>query len=314
MSGGGLSKRLFGYSRRERSGTFILAAILVMVIIHRAVTFSARHNKSASGPMASDTVQAVDLTTGGNIGGDTIDPGVQMSHFDPNTATREQLLVLGLSQKQANTIINYRNSGAVFREPSDFLKVYGIAAPLQEKLIPWIEIGEEYRPAVVAQRAVKANPSGELSYREKATPEVITPGIAERIDINSADSSQLIRLKGIGAVLSVRMIRYRDLLGGYSSYSQLSEVYGIDSLLAATISSDIFIDTTLIRRVDLNTAEYSELLRHPYIGREKASLIIKYRSLAGPFISSFELVQNRILSSEEYSLLRPYLAITTDNQ
>ncbi|TFH36016.1 MAG: hypothetical protein E4G95_06220, partial [Bacteroidia bacterium] len=100
-------------------------------------------------------------------------------------------------------------------------------------------------------------------------------------EINSADSSRLVELKGIGPVLSGRIIKYRRLLGGFVSVSQLTEVYGIDSALVKSLSKYLAVDSSLVTRIDINSSGYGDLVRHPYISPEQANLIIRYRSRVG---------------------------------
>lgn len=129
----------------------------------------------------------------------------------------------------------------------------------------------------------------------------------EKTELNSCDSAALDLLPGIGPVLSSRIVKYRNLLGGFYSTEQLKEVYGLDSETVVLIKPRLSIDTMKIFRINVNTAAYRELARHPYIGRVDASAMLKYRDLEGQVKSIDELVRNRILIVEKRERLSHYL-------
>ncbi|NSW93088.1 MAG: helix-hairpin-helix domain-containing protein, partial [Bacteroidales bacterium] len=76
------------------------------------------------------------------------------------------------------------------------------------------------------------------------------------LDINSSDSAQLEALPGIGPVLSARIIKYRNLLGGFTAVDQLKEVYGLPEETFNLISKRLYADTLKIRKININKARY----------------------------------------------------------
>ncbi|MEA1885738.1 MAG: helix-hairpin-helix domain-containing protein [Bacteroidota bacterium] len=129
------------------------------------------------------------------------------------------------------------------------------------------------------------------------------------IDINRADSAELEALPGIGPVLSVRIIKYRYLLGYYYEIDQLNDVYGLDTAVIEMNRHRFTCDSTLVRKININTADYRDLLRHPYINRSQVESIITYRRLSGSFNDISELRLNRIFTPGELIRLRPYLEL-----
>jgi DNA uptake protein ComE-like DNA-binding protein len=116
------------------------------------------------------------------------------------------------------------------------------------------------------------------------------------IEINSADTIKFKELRGIGPVLAGRIVKYRNILGGFYSVMQIREVYGISDSLFMSISGMMFADTTAcIRKININTANIDELSRHPYIGRYYAAGIIKYRDFAGKISGIDEMMHNNLL-------------------
>jgi DNA uptake protein ComE-like DNA-binding protein len=126
-------------------------------------------------------------------------------------------------------------------------------------------------------------------------------------DINRCDTSELIKLPGIGPVLSARIIKYRQLLGGYASKEQLREVYGLPGETYDLIKDMVSADTLLILKININTTDYKRLDRMPYFERSEINSILKYREMAGRIRNINELVDNKVLSREKAGKVRPYL-------
>lgn len=129
----------------------------------------------------------------------------------------------------------------------------------------------------------------------------------EPIDINRADSAQLLPLPGIGPVFSGRIIKYRDLLGGFVSTEQLGEVYGLDPETIEEIKGSILVDTAGIRRLSLNGSAFSNLLRHPYLEYADVKALMRYRDLNGKIGSAGEIRDNHLLNDSTLDRVIPYL-------
>jgi competence protein ComEA len=129
----------------------------------------------------------------------------------------------------------------------------------------------------------------------------------EIIELNSADTSLLESLPGIGPVLSVRAIKYRELLGGFCSVNQLREVYGLSEETFILIEKRIRVDTLKIRKIDVNNADYGQLLRHPYLEKYDVTTILKYRELKGRITGFSDITESKLLPIDKASRMRPYL-------
>ena len=130
------------------------------------------------------------------------------------------------------------------------------------------------------------------------------------LGLNSADSVDLRKIRGIGKVLSKRIVKYRNILGGFYSIDQLKEVYGIDSLLYEEIKTNFNIDTNLIEKININMINEEELSKHPYISRYEAKGIITYREYKNGRINNLkDLLQNNILTMDAYNRVYKYLSI-----
>jgi DNA uptake protein ComE-like DNA-binding protein len=173
------------------------------------------------------------------------------------------------------------------------------------------------------QKNVKTNVNNSLdvdSNRNRTTPEQHEKSgfsayqaknlLSDRniIELNSADSVELLQLPGIVPVFAGRIIRYRKILGGFCSVDQLSEVYGMTPDKTERLEGLISVDKSLLTPIRLNFADYNLLSRHPYVRGNEAKKIIGWRAANGPYTEAAELLRNRILDSIQFRKLEPYLS------
>ena len=90
------------------------------------------------------------------------------------------------------------------------------------------------------------------------------------IELNTADTFDLQRLRGIGPSFARRITGYRARIGGYVKKEQLLEVWGMDSSRYEGIKRYLTVNPEKITQIKLNTATFKELLRHPYMPYELA--------------------------------------------
>jgi competence ComEA-like helix-hairpin-helix protein len=133
----------------------------------------------------------------------------------------------------------------------------------------------------------------------------------ERFDLNLADSARLLKIYGIGPVLSSRIIRYRDKLGGFVRHDQLFEVYGLDSAVVQRVSNSSLIgDSLILRKINLNSddAEW-RLAAHPYLSKSKAKVIVAYRFQHGSFSSVEDIRKIQSIDEKTFLKIQPYLTV-----
>jgi competence ComEA-like helix-hairpin-helix protein len=129
------------------------------------------------------------------------------------------------------------------------------------------------------------------------------------IDLNSADTLELQRLRGIGPSYARRIIGYRNRLGGYTECRQLLEVFGLDTALYNHIKEHLAVRTDSVRVIDLNTVTFKELLRHPYFPYELTRSVILYRQKNKLFRSPDELKSVQGMNDSVFRKIRPYVCM-----
>lgn len=127
------------------------------------------------------------------------------------------------------------------------------------------------------------------------------------VELNSADSLDLVQLYNIGPSFAKRILKYRNLLGGFVSKEQLWEVYGMDSVRYNDIAPYVTINPEGVTLMDLNSATIDQLKRHPYLDYYQAKAIVRMREQAGLFKNIEDLRKVSIIDNETYTKLIPYL-------
>lgn len=213
--------------------------------------------------------------------------------FDPNTASESDFIQLGLPIFLAKRIINYRTKGGRFRKVTDFSKIYGLGETDFQRLLPYIQLDK-----------IEQEEYSKSSYEKK----VYAPTVAKTIDINLADTSDLKRINGIGSALALRIVKYRNKLGGFANAVQLFEVYGLDSSVANLVLSKFVLqDKNLLKRIAINLLPSDSLAKHPYIGRKAAKILTNYRNQHGAYHSKEDIQKSKALESDKAERLIPYL-------
>lgn len=261
------------------------------------------------GGMSSQLARTDSLTADSSIRKAAVRRGVQyiynvetvrrkLSAFDPNTADSTLLLSLGLQPWQVRSIYRYRAKGGIYRQPSDFARLYGLTVKQYKELLPYIHISDEYKPAAEVYGRTDAVKSGRDTLRY---PVKLRPG--QYVTLDDADTASLRKVPGIGRYYASCIVRYRNDLGGYVSVAQLSEIEGIPEAALSYFR----VTGGAVRKLNLNRLTLNELKHHPYINFYQARRIIDYRRLKGPLHSIDDLRLLKDFSQRDIDRLRPYV-------
>lgn len=224
----------------------------------------------------------------------------ELFYFDPNTLSTNGWKKLGLRDKTIGTIQNYLSKGGRFRKPEDLSKIYGLFPNEYERIAPYIRIESTGQPDY---------DNGNSEYKQPDNPPAKTyVSKYATVDINTADTTALIALPGIGSKLSARIINFRDKLGGFYSIDQVGETFGLPDSTFQKIKKYLKLETTTLRKININTATIDELKAHPYIKYSLANPIVAYRNQHGNFRKLEELKNVMVITDEIYSKISPYLS------
>ncbi|HKK63264.1 MAG TPA: helix-hairpin-helix domain-containing protein [Bacteroidales bacterium] len=321
-----LIKKLFYLHRSERRALLVVVVILLFSVGFRFIALHNSHKDNSRSALPGDFValmkglsaemERVDSRrrVGENMFNKTANKrsfssdsysddkkwGLEQlkpMRFDPNTITEDSLRLMHLSEYFIRSFINYRDAGARFRKPDDLKRVYGMNTDVYELLEPYIYI---------------APPINERTEKKFYKPNYSETPVLPMIELNRSDSIELQLIRGIGTSYARRIVKYRNLLGGFYSFAQLMEVYGMDSVRFRAIKERCEIDTLLLEKFDINHASFREIISHPYFGREETLALLQYRDFADSIGSMSDLVAAQIIDLKLLHKIRPYIRFDSE--
>lgn len=130
--------------------------------------------------------------------------------FNPNTLTEEEWLQMGLTDRQVRNIMNYKSKGGKFYSKNDLGKLYTISEEEFAQLEPFIVLPEVARGKSTKSASQSGVSTGSTTIAAAPTEKKPIP----IVDLNTVDSTTLVELPQIGPYTAVRIIEFREKLGG----------------------------------------------------------------------------------------------------
>ncbi|MEO6759387.1 MAG: helix-hairpin-helix domain-containing protein [Saprospiraceae bacterium] len=310
--------QMLHYSRAERAGT--LALLIICGLIYLAPAVWSRFHAKPVTDFSDFQADVQAFRTGMNAA--TLVGSAETSgalfYFDPNTATQEDLEHLGLSEKVAAIICNYRLKGGHFRQAEDLKKIYSLAPADFERLRPWIRMGAEkqawtekgnnlptvraeefpFDPNLIGEADLKRlglsdhTVKGILNYRSKGGKFRQAEDFGKIYTLSAADFDRLAPYILIGETAKASMERPTT----YSGVSQYPE-----KKFAAK------------GPLDINRAGMEDWLRLPGIGEKRARQIVKFRESLGGFQTVEQLAEMYGLPDSVFQSIHPLLNLESRN-
>lgn len=230
----------------------------------------------------------------------TTEPGEKskLFYFDPNTISGDGWRKLGLRERTVETIQKFIAKGGRFKKPEDLAKIYGLSKAQYQQLVPFVRI--------ISSANMHASPK---VFENKTAHLVNSREAVTILDINKADTTELIALPGIGSKLANRLVNFRARLGGFYSVDQVKELYGMPDSTFQKIKQYLVCDSTMLGRININTANAESMKNHPYLKWNIANAIVNYRLQHGRYASPEDLLKIDIVTSDLLERLRPYLEL-----
>jgi len=195
--------------------------------------------------------------------------------FDPDTMSISSWQNLGLSERQSEVLVSYRNRLGGFYNINQLYEAYVLDS---NRVNDW-------KPFLV--------------FNKKKPVE-------KKLEINSASREEFMELKGIGEKLSERIIAYREKLGGFVSIDQIAEVYGLSAETFEKIKPKLRVDLSLVQKLNLNDLDVKTLAQHPYISFAMAKLIVNYREQHGPYEKVEDLLNSKGIEPQDVKKIEAY--------
>jgi competence protein ComEA len=292
---------LVGFSRSQTNGFLIFLPLVLGLIFSEPLYRNWKASESqdfTTDVRKLDSLVAILESRSETVAEPHLQDTFRLSRFDPNTATPEILLSIGFREQLVKRIVNFRNKGGRFRIKKDLAKIYGLDSIQFARVAPYLDLPDLLPDQKKAFKSFKAVESRRI--------------VRAPIDINTADSAALKKVYGIGEKLALRILKYRDALGGFISMEQLKEVYRLDTAVLKSLKRDFFVGRDFKPAlVNLNSAGRQDLAAHPYLSSKAADAIVAYRFQHGEFRNIEDLRKIPAMDTTTFRKVLPYLTVAT---
>ena len=297
-------RKWFSFSKGERVAIItILAAILVLILAclfrptRKSLSDESLHNLDS---LLALRQAAIELQQQQQAEKPQEVVELHPFPFNPNTITEDEWRQIGLTDRQVRNILNYKAKGGKFYSKNDLGKLYTISEEEFAQLEPFIVLPE-----------VSRGTSSKSFQKKQEEPAREEPKPAKKVipvvDLNTVDSITLVELPQIGPYTAVRIIEFRDKLGGFVDKEQLRAVKGMDEARFAAIQPYINLGAVEIRKVDVNRADFKTLVHHPYLSYEQVKRIFNQREKRGMIKNWTQLEDLLKTEGEIHPLLQYYV-------
>lgn len=203
--------------------------------------------------------------------------------FDPNEISKREWLLLGVSEKLTNTILNYLSKGGHFWKKEDLQKIYGMSEREYLKLAPYVEIATKPK------------------RQKRKTIDTV------KYDLNTINEEDLQKIR-VSKSMAHKFVKYREKLGGYARFSQLLEIYNVREWDLKQLRAYCKIQSG-VKQININTAAAKDLYQHPYLDFRDAQAIVRYRKRKGMYMDIERLKTSKILTNETFEKVKFYLKV-----
>ena len=345
----------FSYTSSQRKGILFLLFIVGFIALYKLIHNSVIKNQKIL------PIEFMKINNKKPIENDFLKINKRLDE-NPNAWTQNDWKLIGLSQKQVKTVVNYKNKLGGFKSKEQlfncyvfkdfhkklldsvvkfedklkientkqhFFKIYHLAKPnyqlntIYDSLYYKKQDGnhcyflkysvsnikEHFKNKSVTEKDVTKLlfDLDELTLLSK--PKNRTNFQKVFINMNTADTNQWKSLNGIGSKRANRIVKYRKLLGGFVSKNQLSEVYGLSDSLVEEIKLNLMLDSSKLKKININVASKKELASHPYISWNLANAILNYKIQHGYYDSLSKIKQIHLVNDDLYRKIVSYISL-----
>lgn len=305
------------FSRRARRGVVFLLFVFVLVAVSPRIYYNYFYTPTDYDVEISSIFPTDSLNTTKQF--ESVEESrykVPENEFDPNLYTEEEWMNVGLSQKQAASILKYLGSGAVLKTKKDLKKLYVVDDELYELLAPKLTLPDSLLKQDHFNNKEErkySNYENNKAYSDKESFDSLENKLSdedlEPVSINTASAWDLKKIPGIGPFTAKEIIKIRESYGGIISYDQLFDIYRMDEERLESIKPFLIIDKSEINKLNVNTATVEELRNHPLIDHSTAKSIVLFRENNRPYKSIDELLLTPYIDREKYLTILPYVKV-----
>ena len=293
----------FKFNKQERSGIFFLLLIIIVLQVGYFIMRSFSLDKYARS-FSSDIATQAKIDAIKEIA--SVADTVKIYSFNPNFISDYKGYTLGMSITEIDRLHDFRSENEYVNSPERFQQVTQISDSLLKVISPYFKFPEwtnKTKQPLANKSQFKSNPNN--TGRSTNLRETLQIN-----DINSVTTEELKMINGIGEVLSKRIVKFRNRLGGFLIEEQLYDVYGLEPFVAKKVLEKYkVLKKPIIESINVNTASVDAINSIVYIEYAVARAIVSYREVNGPFTSIDELEHIEGFPTEKINRIALYLSL-----
>lgn len=286
-------KKYFIFSREQRIGVLLLFSIIVILqLIYFFVDFSSLSKTSPEKERWLSLQSQIDF-----MKKEKVDYVPRIYPFNPNFITDYRGYKLGMSVSEIDRLLAFRKENKYVNSPKEFQTITKVSDSLLNAISPYFKFPDWVKNKKQFS-AYKKYPNSAFAKKEKM---VVT-------DINQATQEDLIKIYGIGEAISLRILKFKESLGGFVSMEQMNDVWGLSIDVVENLNTHFKVSATpTVKKIDINNASIKELSLFPYFKYPISKNIVTYRSMNGDLKNSEDLTKIKGLSIEKAKIIALYL-------
>lgn len=280
-------KKRFNFSRAEKVGVAVLSLIILilLVIINRP--------KETFMPnvFLTDTTSVKYISSpkkefySKKKGTNSVKQKVAYQSFNPNNYSKSEWQKIGFSEKQASVILNYKTQINGFKSEQDLANCFVIDDKKFDEMQPFLKF-EKPKADTVRMEMVEIKPT--------------------IVELNTANQIQLETIRGIGPFYAKQILEYGNKLGGYCRIEQVKEVFGMTEEAYNLIADQLAIDNAKISKIEIATAKFDQLRKHPYLNWKQCQIIMALPKKEINEQFWIDLEKNEAFNITDVNKLKPY--------
>lgn len=224
---------------------------------------------------------------------------VKMHSFNPNFITDYRGYTLGMSVVEMDRLLAFRKENKYVNSAKEFQLVTGVSDSLLGVISPYFKFPDWVENKSITKSAGFSNTKS--AYFSKKEKIIIK-------DINQATQEDLIKIYGIGEVISMRILKFKESLGSFVSMEQMKDVWGLSPEVIDKLNTSFKVGTLpSLKKIDINNASVKELAQFPYFKYALAREIVIYRSMNGDIKNAGDLIKIKGFPVDKENIIGLYL-------
>lgn len=286
-------KSYFKFSRGQRSGIFLFFGIIIVLQLAYFFTdFSSLSKISPEKEKWLSLQSEID-----SMKQQKRDYVPKIYPFNPNFITDYKGYKLGMSVAEIDRLLAFRKGNKYVNSPKEFQNVTKISDSLLNVISPYFKFPDWVN-----------NKKGFKDYKKYSNTAFAKKEKIVIIDINQASQEDLIKIYGIGEAISLRILKFKESLGGFVSMEQMKDVWGLPDEVIENLNSHFkILALPNLKKIDINNASIKELSQFPYFKYPLSKNIVTYRSMNGDIKNIDDLTKIKGLSIDKANIIALYL-------